>query len=340
MKVCVTGSLGYIGSVLVPFLRQAGHEVRGTDTGFFASEDHPAFTETLRKDVRTIGMDDVKGCDAVVHLAALSNDPMGELDERLTEAINWKASIRLAEVAKAAGVRRFIFSSSCSMYGKTKADAATEEDELHPLTAYARSKVMTERDLRPMADERFCPTYLRNGTVYGDSPALRFDLVLNNLVGSALTTGKIVILSDGSPWRPLVHVEDVCRAVLAVLEVPETAIHNQALNVGRLDGNYQVRDVALAVQRVLPSCEITFGSSKPNLDKRDYRVNFRKIASTLPSFQPRWTLEDGAKQIVGRFRDRRLTTEEFNGPTYVRLQRLKQLLSQGILNSELYWTSL
>lgn len=337
MKILVTGSLGYIGAVMVPFLKQAGHQVDGMDTGYYASPEVLKASETIKQDIRNVKVDQLRGYDAIVHLAALSNDPMGELDQGLTDEINWKATVRLAEYAKQAGVKRFVFSSSCSMYGATKADAASEEDDLNPLTAYARSKVNAERDMRPLADDIFSPIFLRNGTAYGTSPALRFDLVLNNLVGSALTTGKIVILSDGSPWRPLVHIEDISRAVVAVLEAPREAVHNQAFNVGRPDGNYQVRDVALAVKKVLPDCEITFGSSQPNPDKRDYRVSFDKIMTVVSAFQPQWTLEKGAQQIVDFFHHQPLTEAEFRGPQFVRLERLKQLISDGSLTSKLFW---
>lgn len=337
MKVLVTGSLGYIGSVLMPMLRDAGCEARGVDLGWYNDESHTEWEYTDKKDIRDLTVEDLKGFDAIVHLAALSNDPMGALDPALTEDINYKGTIELAKKAKEAGVERFVFSSSCSVYGVSQGEEATEESDLNPLTAYARSKIDSEIALAELADENFSPVYLRNGTVYGDSPNLRFDLVLNNLVGSALTTGKIIILSDGTPYRPLVHVADVCLAVLEVLKAPREKMHNQAFNIGNPEGNYQVRTIAEAVHEVLPACDVTFGENA-SPDKRDYRVNFDKVQSMIPSFVPQWNLERGAKQISERFAGETLEMSDFKGPTYIRLERLKQLMSEGKLDSQLNWT--
>lgn len=338
MNVLVTGSLGYIGSVMMPMLRSAGFDVAGLDAGFYAEPDHPEWKVTTKKDIRDVTEDDLRGFDAIVHLAAISNDPMGELNPSLTDEINARATVRLAEKAKAAGVKRFIFSSSCSMYGTTGGEKATEESQVQPLTAYAKSKVDAEQGLGKLADKNFSPVFLRNGTAYGHSPALRFDLVLNNLVGSALTTGRITILSDGTPWRPLVHVEDISHAAIAALQAPQDAIHNEAFNIGRPNGNYQVRTVAEAVHDVLPGCEITFGSDKPDPDKRDYLVTFDKVMAALPSFQPKWELKDAAQKIVDHFQDNPLKEEDFRGPRYIRLKRLKKLLEEKRLNDQLYWT--
>lgn len=336
MKVLVTGSLGYIGCVLMPFLRDRNYQADGIDVGWYATDDNPELAHTTKKDIRDLQLEDLKGYDAIVHLAALSNDPMGELNPDLTEEINYKQTVRLAKLAKKVGVKRFIFASSCSVYGVSKGEEeATEEADLQPLTAYAKSKIKSEIALNELADNSFSPIYLRNGTVYGDSPAIRFDLVLNNLVGSALTTNKIVMLSDGTPWRPLVHVEDVARAILAVLEATKEKIHNQSFNVGSINANCQVKEIAEAVNEVLPSCQVTFGSDSPNPDKRDYRVSFVKIQKFLPEFKPQWTLEKGAKQIVNHFKDIKLTVEDFSGPRYIRLKRLNELIDNKKLNNQL-----
>lgn len=336
MRVLVTGSLGYIGSVLMPLLRKAGFEANGVDIGWYAFEGHPEMGGTVKKDFRDLTVAELRGFDAIVHLAALSNDPMGELDPGLTENINYKGTVELAKKAKEAGVSRFIFSSSCSVYGVSQGEEATEESPLNPLTEYAKSKINSEKGLSALADEHFSPVYLRNATVYGDSPAIRFDLVLNNLVGSALTMGKIIILSDGTPWRPLVHIKDVCHAITETLKAPRENIHNLAFNVGNSHGNYQVRTIAEAVHAVLPSCEVTFGDT-PSPDKRDYCVSFEKIRRALPAFAPQWNLEKGAAEIGTRFKNGGLTTSDFKGPKYVRLERLKQLISEKKLNSQLTW---
>ncbi|MBI4234836.1 SDR family oxidoreductase [Candidatus Peregrinibacteria bacterium] len=336
MKILVTGSLGYIGAVLMPKLEENGYEAKGIDLGWYASDDAAQWIDSEKKDFRDLTSEDLKGFDAIVHLAGLSNDPMGELDQALTEEINYKGTVELARRAKEAKVKRFIFSSSCSVYGISQGEKATEESELNPLTAYAKSKINSELGLAPLADENFSPVYLRNATIYGDSPALRFDLVLNNLVGSALTTDKIVILSDGTPWRPLVHVDDVCQAIIETLKAPREKIHDQAFNVGNSDGNYQVKSIAEAVHEILPSCEVTFGE-QTSPDKRDYCVSFEKIQKVLPSFKPQWNLQKGASQIAERFKGHGLDASDFKGPRYVRIERLKQLINEDKLTPNLTW---
>ena len=300
MHVLVTGHAGYIGAVLVPLLEAEGHEVSGLDVGWFEECTFgaaPSGVPGARVDLRDMRAADLSGADAVIHLAALSNDPLGDLDPALTSEINHLASVRLATLAKQAGVRRFLFSSSCSLYGGGGAAALTETADFMPLTPYAESKVLVERDVARMAGDRFSPVFLRNATAYGVSPRLRVDLMVNSLVGHAITTGDVLILSDGTPWRPLVHVEDIARAFLAALVAPKERIHNQAFNVGRDGENYRVREVAAIVAELVPGSRVRYAAGG-GPDRRSYRVDFDKIARLLPEFAPRWTVRRGIEELA------------------------------------------
>ena len=339
MRILITGHKGYIGSVMTPYLRAEGHEVVGLDTEFFGEclfgPDGDS-TPGIRKDVRDVTVDDLRGFDAVVHLAALANDPLGDLNPRWTFEINHEATVGLARMAKAAGVSRFVFSSSCSMYGDGwKDELLTEEAPMRPLTPYAVSKALCEEDLGRLADDDFTPVYMRNGSAYGVSSHLRADLVLNNLMGWAFTTGEIRIMSDGSPWRPIVHVEDIALAFAQALVAPRAAVHNQAFNVGPQGENYQVRDLAAIVNGLLPNARVEYLGKNP--DPRNYRVSFDKIHNALPGFKPRWTARLGAQQLLEGFRRVGLTAESFTGPSYTRLLRLKSLLASGQLDGTLRW---
>lgn len=345
MRVLVTGNQGYIGVVLTPILAAAGHEVFGLDTGYycecnFGEIPDPAFgvVRQISKDVREVGEEDLRGMEAVVHLAALSNDPTGELAPELTAEINHRASVRLARIARQCGVSRFLFASSCSIYGQGDGRSLTEEAPFHPLTAYARSKVDTERDLATLADERFSPVFLRNATAYGFSPRLRFDLAVNNLAGWAYTTGLVKLLSDGQAWRPFVHVEDIACACAAALAAPREAVHNQAFNVGQDEDNHRIRDVAEKVTQVLPDSRVSFADGV-SADSRTYHVSFAKIRRCLPEFRPAWTLERGIRQLRDAFAAAGLTAEGFHGRSYTRLKQLQHLLRTGRLDSQLRWTA-
>lgn len=333
MKVLVTGYDGYIGSVLVPVLQAAGHEVTGLDMAYFAEG---ALAGT-RGDVRDLVPEEFEGIDAVVHLAALSNDPIGELNPELTYAINHRATIRMAEMARDAGVRRFLQSSTCSVYGiADQEELATEEAPLHPLSAYAVSKVRVEEDLARLADGAFSPVYLRNATAFGWSPRFRSDLVLNNLACLAFVTGEILMKSDGTPWRPLTHVRDIAAAFVAALDAPRDVVHNQAFNVGRIGENYQVSALAEIVHDVFEDCVVTYAEGG-GPDPRSYRVDFGKIARCLPEFRPTWDARQGAEELRAAFERTGLTREDFTGPRYVRLARLKALLQAGRLDADLRW---
>ncbi|WP_226576139.1 NAD-dependent epimerase/dehydratase family protein [Microseira wollei] len=339
MGILVTGHKGYIGTTTVPMLLAAGHEVVGIDSNLFGQStflDGIANIPELNKDIRDVEAEDLRGFDAIIHLAALANDPLGNLDPDLTYEINHKASVRLASLAKEVGVERFLFSSSCSTYGSAGEGKVTESAEFNPVTPYGTSKVLVEQDVAKLADDNFSPTFLRNATAYGVSPMLRFDLVLNNLVAWAMTTGRVYIKSDGTPWRPIVHIEDINRAFIAVLNAPRETIHNQAFNVGKTTENYQVRDIAEIVKETVPGCEVEYApGGEP--DKRSYQVDFSKIERMLPEFKPQWTARMGAKQLYETYQKVGLRLEDFEGPRYKRIDQIKQLLSSGRLDKTLRW---
>jgi nucleoside-diphosphate-sugar epimerase len=335
MKILVTGHHGYIGSVMTGVLTAAGHAVTGLDSYLYDGLDfgaEPVAVPDLRKDIRDVEPSDLRGFDAVVHLAALSNDPLGCLDESCTYDINHLGSVHLARAAKAAGVSRFLFAPSCSLYGAAGDDMLDETATFNPITAYGRSKVLVEADVAKLADDTFTPTYLRNATAYGVSPRLRADIVVNNLVGVAFTTGEVLIQSDGTPWRPLVHIQDISRAFLAVLEAPRDAVHNQAFNVGSSAENYQIRDVAALVQEVVKGCTVKYLEGG-GPDPRCYRVNCDKIGRHLPGFRTEWTVRRGVEELYQAFVRHGLTRAQFDG--YTRLKRIQQWLGDGRLDATL-----
>jgi len=340
MQVLVTGHSGYIGTVLVPMLLAEGHDVFGLDTDLYErctfGEEVPSIPQ-IRIDIRDVELADLEGFEAVIHLAALSNDPLGNLNPDLTYEINHAAAVRLARLAKEVGVSRYIFSSSCSTYGAAGDDMLTEEAEFNPVTPYGRTKVLVEQDVAPLAEANFSPTFLRNATAYGVSPRHRFDLVLNNLVAWALTTGLIYLKSDGTPWRPIVHIEDISRAFIAVLNAPRELVHNQAFNVGINAENYRVSELAEIVNETVPGCRIEYAEDA-GPDKRSYRADFTKIQQTLPEFKPQWNARRGAQELYEAYRKIGLDLAEFEGPKYKRIDHIKQLLGSGQLDSTLRWT--
>jgi nucleoside-diphosphate-sugar epimerase len=342
MRVLITGHNGYIGSVLAPLVRAAGHDVVGLDTFLFEGGTFGpdgSQIDALRMDLRDVQISDLRGFDAVMHLAALSNDPLGDVNPQCTYDINHLGSVRLARLAKEAGVPRLIFASSCSLYGIAGDEMLTEEAAFNPVTPYGMSKVLFERDVAKLADDDFSPTFLRNSTAYGVSPRLRADVVVNNLVAIAFTTGDVLIQSDGTPWRPLVHIEDIASAFLAVLHAPRELVHNEAFNVGRSEENYRVRDLGELVEQVVPGSKVRYAEGG-GPDPRCYRVDCGKLMRTLPEYQPQWTVRRGMEQLRDAFKRNGLTREELLGDRYFRIKRIRALQSEGLLDDSLRWTSL
>jgi nucleoside-diphosphate-sugar epimerase len=340
MKVLVTGTDGYIGVLVAPLLLERGHDVVGLDTGFYRDgwlydPGVGRLPPCLNKDIRHITAQDLQGFDAVVHLAELSNDPLGQHNPQVTYDINHRGTVALARMCKSVGVTRFVYTSSCSVYGAGSDDHRTEESETNPQTAYAHCKVLVERDLSPMADETFSPTFLRNATAYGPSPHMRFDLVLNNLAGLAWTTRQIRMTSDGTPWRPLVHVRDICEAIACCLQAPRDIVHNQIFNVGDNSENYQVKEIAEIVARTFPGCQLTLGSN--NGDNRSYRVSFDKIHAKLPGFHCRHNALSGASQLREVFERVGMTRETFEYRAFTRLNQLKYLIATQQIDANCFW---
>lgn len=348
-KILLTGNRGYIGSVMGPILKAEGYDVVGLDTVYYGEEctfvaDQTTIPTvptlptlpTVQKDIRDLTSEDLQGFDAVIHLAALSNDPLSNLRPELTYEINLRASVNLARLAKEAGVQRYLFSSSCSMHGAASAEKVYETTPVEPLTPYGESKIIAEQEISALADDTFSPTFLRNGTVYGVSPRLRVDIVLNNLVGWATTTRKVVLYTDGTPWRPLIHVEDVSRAFIAALEAPIDVVHNEIFHVGNNKENYQIRDLAEIVRSVVPGCEIEYSKDHDG-DQRTYIADFSKIEQALPAFRPTWNVESGANELYQAYQRSEMTFDHFMGGKYMRLKRISELQQLGLLDDTLRW---
>lgn len=342
MKVLVTGTEGYIGARLAASLTARGHEVRGLDCGYYRDGTlyldpigMPQSPRTIYKDLRTVGQADFEGFEAVVHLAELSDDPSGEHQPETTFKINHAGSLRIARAAREAGVARFVYASSCSVYGRGAADLVDETSPVNPLTVYAQCKTLVERDIQPMADERFCVVILRNATVYGPSPRMRFDSVLNQLCAQAWTKKKIAMTSDGSPCRPIVHIEDICEAVCCALEAPAETVNSEIFNVGSTAENYRIREIADIVKSVFPDCKVTTGP--PSDDNRSYRVSFDKIVDRLPAFEPRWTAKRGAAELRQLFERIEMTQSTYEFRAFSRLKQLTYLQRTGQVDDELYW---
>jgi nucleoside-diphosphate-sugar epimerase len=345
MKILVTGTEGYIGARLAPLLFAEGYEVVGLDTGYYRDGwlyspplPRAVSPRTLLTDLRSVTPSDLEGFDAVVHLAELSNDPLGENRPEITYQINHQGSLRLAQLAKQVGVTRLVYASSCSVYGIGSSEWLDERSPTNPRTAYARCKTMVERDLGPMADGRFCVTFLRNATAYGASPRMRFDIVLNDLCGLAWTQRRIAMTSDGSPWRPVVHVEDICQAIRLTLTAPEAKVNGQVFNVGADSENYRVRELAEIVASVFPGCEVSTGPSRG--DDRSYRVSFAKIASELPGFSCKWSAARGAQELRAIFERIEMSADTFAYRAFTRLKQLRYLTQTGQLDAELRWVAL
>ncbi|MEZ5651377.1 MAG: SDR family oxidoreductase [Burkholderiaceae bacterium] len=341
MKILITGTDGYLGCLVAPVLMSRGHELVAVDTGYYKNgwlyNGVGAAAKTLAKDIRNISMEDLEGVNAIVHMAELSNDPTGALAPNITYDINHKGSVRLAEMAKRAGVERFVYMSSCSVYGVATGSDVTEESPVNPQTAYAECKTMVERDVRPMADDNFSPTFMRNATAFGASPRMRFDIVLNNLAGLAWTTKEIAMTSDGTPWRPLVHGLDIAKSIYCALEAPREAVHNQVFNVGSTEQNYRVRDIAEIVAGAFPGCKLSFGSN--GADNRSYRVSFEKIYTKLPGFSCDWDAVRGAAQLAEVFKRIDMSAAEFQYRAFTRLKQLEYLLGTEQIDKDFFWKS-
>jgi nucleoside-diphosphate-sugar epimerase len=341
MRILLTGCDGYLGSLLGPELLRKGHDVTGLDTGFYRQgtiyNANGMIPLTITKDIRHITAEDLKGFEAVVHMADLSNDPIGELAPHITHDINHKGSVRLAQMAKAVGVRRFIYMSSCSVYGVSDGDFVNEESPVDPQTAYAVCKTLVEREVKGLADAQFCPTFMRNATAYGASPRMRFDIVLNNLSGLAWTVKQIKMTSDGTPWRPLIHALDIAQAIVAVLDAPSEAVHNQIFNVGDTDHNYRVKEIAEIVAKTFPGCEVSFGA--PSQDNRSYRVSFEKIRKHLPGFKCAWNAQKGAQQLCNLFKRIEMQPQVFQSRSFTRLKELEYLLRTQQIDKDFFWTA-
>lgn len=342
MRICLTGSDGYLGTLCAAELMRRGHDLVGLDTGYYKERalyrSADSGPRTLVKDLRDVELADLEGFDAVVHMAELSNDPAGQLAPHITYEINHLGSVRLAELARKAGVQRFVYMSSCSVYGVADDGFVTEESPVNPQTAYGVCKTLVERDVRALANGQFAPTFMRNATAYGASPRMRFDIVLNNLCGLAWTTKEVRMTSDGSPWRPIVHGLDICQAIIAVLEAPREAVANEVFNVGDTEHNYRVKQIAEIVGEVFPDCVVSFGP--PSTDNRSYRVSFDKIRKHLPSFKCRWDAKRGAQQLLELFRRVDMTDEVFKYRAFTRLKQLEYLIRTGQIDNNFFWSEL
>jgi nucleoside-diphosphate-sugar epimerase len=339
MKILVTGTEGYLGSLLPPLLMERGHEVIGVDTGYYKVgwlyNGTEVTAKTLNKDIRNITAEDLQGVEAIVHMAELSNDPTGQLSPTITYDINHKGSVRLAKLAKEAGVRRFVYMSSCSVYGVATEGDVTEESSVNPQTAYAECKTLVERDVTPLADDDFSPTFMRNATAFGASPRMRFDIVLNNLSGLAWTTKEIKMTSDGTPWRPLVHALDICKAIVCAIEAPRDIVHNQIFNVGDTTNNYRVKEIAEIIADIFVGCKLSFGDS--GADNRSYRVSFEKINTILPGFKCDWNAQRGAQQLFDLFSQIDMTEETFLSRGFTRLKQLEYLIRTQQIDQDFFW---